>query len=297
MALEEFVVFCAPVVFVAFLIILVMSVKVLRPTHRGIVERLGKFNSVVEPGVTLVFPIIDRLIYINTTEQMVDAEQQEIITADNLNAIVDAQVYFKVQTDTESIKKSQYAVNDYQLQIVSLARTTLRDIIGNLTLREANSQRNKLNAQLAKELQSQTGAWGIAVVRTELKEIQPPQDVQETMNRVVKAENEKIAASDFASAVEIQADGKRRAAIQEAQGVKQTKILQAQGEAEAIRSVSEAQNKYFTGNAQLFKKLETAAIALESNSKYIIGTDKDITVVMNDLAGGNVIPINKSKKA
>ena len=121
------------------------------------------------------------------------------------------------------------------MQIVNLARTTLRNIIGTLTLKSANSERGKINEELRSTLLAETANWGIEILRTELKEIDPPQDVQETMNKVVKAENEKIAAVDFATATETQADGQRRAEIKKAEGVKQAKILQAEGEAEAIR--------------------------------------------------------------
>jgi len=109
---------------------------------------------------------------------MVDAEPQEIITNDNLNARVDAQVYFKVKADEESVKSSQYHVNNYQWQIVNLARTTLRNIIGTLTLKSANSERGKINSELHKTLMEETSSWGIEIVRTELKEIDPPKDVK-----------------------------------------------------------------------------------------------------------------------
>ena len=141
------------------------------------------------------------MIQINITEQMVDAQPQEIITNDNLNASVDAQVYFKVKDDEDSVKSSQYNVNNYQYQIVNLARTTLRNIIGTLTLKSANSERDKINTSLLETLTRETKHWGMEIVRTELKEIDPPKDVQETMNKVVKAENEKVAALDFADAV------------------------------------------------------------------------------------------------
>ena len=107
----------------------------------------------------------------------------------------------------ESVKSCQYNVNNYQLQILNLARTTLRNIIGTLTLKSANSERGEMNSELHKTLHEETKSWGIEIVRTELKEIDPPTDVQETMNKVVKAENEKIAAIDYATATETKADG------------------------------------------------------------------------------------------
>jgi regulator of protease activity HflC (stomatin/prohibitin superfamily) len=250
--------------------VLLNPLVALRPTHRGLVERFGKYNRFYQPGLHIRIPAVDRVVRINITEQMVDAGKQEIITNDNLNATVDAQVYFKVKDDEASVKASQYNVNDHQVQIVSLARTTLRNIIGTLTLRKANSERNTINNALYSTLLTETAKWGIEIVRTELKEINPPQDVQETMNKVVKAENEKMAAGDFATAVETQADGKRRAAIKEAEGVRQATILEAEGKAKAIETVNKAADEFFVGNAQLLKKLEVAQACLQSNAKIVV---------------------------
>jgi len=266
-------------------VIFFLGVRIVRPTHRGLVERLGKYNRFAEAGFTWIMPVIENLYLVNVTEQMVDAEPQEIITNDNLNARVDAQVYFKVKQDAESIKCSQYNVNNYQWQIVNLARTTLRNIIGTLTLKSANSERGKINSELHKTLCEETGSWGIDIVRTELKEIDPPKDVQETMNKVVKAENEKISAIDFATATETVADGQKRAEIKKAEGIKQARILAAQGEAEAIKLVNEAAEKYFVGNAQILKRLETVQVSLEHNSKIIVPAGSDLTNVVGEMAG------------
>ena len=163
-----------------------------------------------------------------------------------------------------------------------------------MTLKSANSERGKINAELHKTLLVETHNWGIEIVRTELKEIDPPRDVQETMNKVVKAENEKIAAIDYASAAETVADGVKRAKIKEAEGVKQSKILHAEGEAEAIKLVNEAADKYFIGNAQLMKKLETVVSALENNAKIVIPTGSELVNVIGELAG--VLPLNMKKR-
>jgi regulator of protease activity HflC (stomatin/prohibitin superfamily) len=265
------------------------GIRIVRPTRRGLIERLGKYNRFSNPGFHWIIPIIERMIQVNVTEQMVDAMPQEIITNDNLNARVDAQVYFKVKADEESVKASQYNVNNYEYQIVNLARTTLRNIIGTLTLKSANSERDKINGELLSTLAKETKNWGMEIVRTELKEIDPPADVQETMNKVVKAENEKIAALDFATAVERQADGEKRAEIKKAEGVRQAQILRAEGEAEAIRLVNEAANKYFIGNAQLLRKLEAVERALKENSKIVLPGDAELVNVIGDMAG--VLPL------
>jgi len=276
---------------IPILFLFLIGIRIVRPTHRGLVERLGKYNRFAAPGFNWIIPGIEKMYLVNTTEQMVDAEPQEIITNDNLNARVDAQVYFKVKDDELSVKNSQYNVNRYQWQIVNLARTTLRNIIGTLTLKSANSERGKINSELHRTLCDETHSWGIEIVRTELKEIDPPKDVQETMNKVVKAENEKIAAIDFATARETVADGEKRAKIKEAEGYKQSKILQAEGEAEAIRLVNEAADKYFIGNAQLLRKLEATENAMQSNAKIVVPTGTELVNVIGEMAG--ILPLNK----
>jgi regulator of protease activity HflC (stomatin/prohibitin superfamily) len=279
------------VVAIAVILIFFMGIRIIRPTHKGLIERLGKYNRLADPGFHWIIPIIEIMYRVNITEQMVDADPQEIITNDNLNARVDAQVYFKVQADEASVKASQYNVNMYQKQIVSLARTTLRNIIGTMTLKSANSERGKINSELHDTLRNETASWGIAIVRTELKEIDPPSDVQETMNKVVKAENEKIAAIDYATARETVADGEKRAKIKEAEGVRQSKILQAQGEAEAIQLVNEAAEKFFVGNAQVLRKLEALETALKDNTKIVVPGNAELINIIGEMAG--IVPVKK----
>jgi regulator of protease activity HflC (stomatin/prohibitin superfamily) len=279
-----------------YLVILVVllffaGIRIVRPTQRALIERLGKYINFANPGFHWIIPVIDKLYLVNVTEQMVDAQPQEIITNDNLNASVDAQVYFRVKSDEESVKGSIYHVNNYKWQIVNLARTTLRNIIGTLTLKSANSERGKINSELYKTLHNETQTWGIEIVRTELKEIDPPKDVQETMNKVVKAENEKIAAIDSATAAETVADGVKRAKIKEAEGFKQSKILHAEGDAEAIKLVNEAADKYFIGNAQLLRKLEALEVSLGKNAKIVIPTGTELVNIIGEMAG--IVPLER----
>ncbi|HNY03941.1 MAG TPA: SPFH domain-containing protein, partial [Bacteroidales bacterium] len=117
------------------------GIRIVRPTHRGLVERFGKYRRFAGPGFHWIIPVADQMYQINITEKMINAEPQEIITNDNLNAKVDAQVYFKINNDENSVKNSQYNVNSIEYQIVNLARTTLRNIIGTMTLKSANSER------------------------------------------------------------------------------------------------------------------------------------------------------------
>lgn len=262
-------------------IILATGVRTIRPTHRGIVERLGKFHRVQGAGLTWIIPVLDRLYAINITEQMTDAEKQEIITKDNLNAQVAALVRFKVRDDIESVKKSQYAVNNYRTQIVQLARTAMRNVIGSKEFGEVNSNRNILNSELRTLIQQEAENWGIEVVSTELKEIDPPKDVQDTMNSVIQANNKKTAAKDLAEAAKIEAEGFKNAAIQKAEGEKQSLQLRAEGEATAIKTVAAADAEriqkvftaakdYFTGGAVEYRRLQVTESSLQKNTKYIL---------------------------
>lgn len=283
-----------------------LSVRTVRPDERGLIERFGKYHRFAEPGLVILIPLIDSIIKVDITEDMVDAKQQEVITKDRLNAVVDAQIYFKVKEDEASVKKSQYAVSNYFVQITALARTTMRAIIGTLNLTEANSEREKINDTLATMLNKETAKWGIEVVRTELKELTPPQEIQSVMNEVVAAENKKKAAIDFATATETKADGEKRAKIKEAEGQKQNEILVAEGhaaaitkvasaEAERIKLVNTAARKNFTGSAVLLKRLETAQAVLENNTKLIVPAGSDLINIVGETAGVPIVPVRGKK--
>jgi regulator of protease activity HflC (stomatin/prohibitin superfamily) len=231
---------------------------------------------------------------------MVTCGKQEVITKDNLNAAVSAQVYYKIKGDEQSVKDSQYNVNDVKTQIVALAQTTLRNVIGGFTLREANSQRAALNKSLQETISEETVNWGIAVVRCEIAEIDAPGDVQKAMNEIVKAESEKRAALDFATAVETKADGEKRASIKKAEGAAQAVTIAAKAnaeaitvnanaKAEAIRTVNAAANETFTGASVDLKKLEVAEIVFKENSKIIIPQGTNMTMLVSEVAG--VVPV------
>lgn len=287
-----------PLVFFLLLIFFV-GIRIVRPVEKGLIERLGKYKKTAEQGFHWIIPVIDRIVKVNVTENMVDVEPQKIITADDLNALVDAVVYFRVVDP----KKAIYNAQDYKIQITSLARTTLRDIIGKMTLTEANSKRDALNETLERELDKQTDAWGIDVIRVELQRIEPPDDVQQAMNNVVIAEREKKAAIDFATATETKADGQRRAEIKMSEGKKQALILEAEGRADAIRKVALAEadkiekintaiRKYFKDEAQMYKKLETVENSLKEGSKFVIDPNTSITTVLTEKMAG-IIPLEK----
>ena len=279
-----------------------MGMRIIRPRQKGLIERLGKYKRTADQGFHWIIPVIDKMIKVDITENMVDVEPQKIITKDDLNATVDAVVYFRVVDPMKAIYKAQ----NYRAQITSLARTTLRDIIGKMTLTEANSKRDTLNAILEQELDRQTDAWGIDVIRVELQRIEPPDDVQQAMNNVVIAERDKKAAVDFATATETKADGERRAEIKKAEGKKQGLILEAEGQAQAIIQVAKADaekiqrvntaiQQFFKNEAQLYKKLETVERSLRDGTKYVIDPNTSITnVIAENLAG--IVPIELNEK-
>ncbi len=271
------------------LIIFVLGIKILRPVEVGIIELMGRYSKTANAGVNWIIPFLSKMYRINITERRVDIDPQSIITKDKLNAVVDGVVYYRV----EEAKKAIYNVNSFASSVPSLAKTTLRAVIGKMTLTVANENRDQINEEVEKILSKEVSKWGIDVIRVELQRIEPPDDVQEAMNQVVKAENEKIAALDLATAIETKADGERRAEIKKAEGIAAAIRLKADADGDAIKTVNVAAEEYFVGNAQLLKKLETVAEALKDNTKIIVPADSDLVNVIGDLAGTTVPVIKK----
>jgi regulator of protease activity HflC (stomatin/prohibitin superfamily) len=257
---------------IVVLMFVLSGIRIVRPTERAVIETLGKYSGFAKEGFNWVIPIFQRLIEVNTTERMAQIESQEIITEDKLNASVDLVVYYKVKKDEESIKRSLYEVNNFRDQIIILAQTTARNVIGEMEFKDVNSKRKDLNSKLARILSEETNNWGVDIVRVELKDITPPRNVQDIMNSVINAENAKRAAIDMATARETEADGLRRAKIKEAEGEKQACILKAEGQAKAFDLI----NKSFTGNAQILRQFEVTENSLKNNAKIIL-SEKGIT--------------------
>jgi regulator of protease activity HflC (stomatin/prohibitin superfamily) len=272
------------------IVIFGLGIKIVRPVEVGVVEFLGKYSKTAVAGFNWILPGLFRMYRINITERRVDIDPQSIITKDKLNAVVDGVVYYKV----DDARKAIYNVNNFAMSVPSLAKTTLRAVIGKMTLTEANENRDTINEEVEKILSIEVSKWGIDVVRVELQRIEPPPDVQEAMNMVVKAENEKIAALDLATAIETKADGERRAEIKKAEGIAAAIRLKADADGDAIKTVNVAAEEYFVGNAQLLKRLETVSEALRNNAKIIVPSSSDLVNVIGDLAGAPV-PITKKE--
>jgi len=277
---------------VMILVYLLAGIRIVRPTHKIIIETLGKYQTTREAGFSFVFAGIQTTRCINITETMVDIQPQTVITKDNLNAVVDAVVYYKIS----DVKKSIYNVDDHSVQLSSLARTTLRAVIGKMTFTEANEERDRINQQVEIILDKETDSYGVDVLRVEIQKIEAPGSVQEAMNEVVKAERIKLASKDKAEAVKIEASGEKEATIQRAEGQKKSTVLKAEGDsksielvakanAERIKLENEALRKYFKDEAVTHKQLEVTQKSLSKGSKYIVDTDKPINLVLSEMSG------------
>ena len=215
---------------VVFVYLISRAFKIIRPYERGLVERLGKFASQRSPGLNVIIPGVDRLITVDMREQVIDVPPQEVITKDNVNITVDAVIYYEA-TDPQ---KLVYNVGDFITAATKLAQTNLRNVVGDLELDAALTSRETINTQLKSILDEATDKWGTRVVRVEMQRIDPPQDVQDAMNKVMKAERDRRAAVT-------EAEGSKKAAILTAEGRRQSQILNAEGEANAVQQIADAE--------------------------------------------------------
>ena len=212
------------------MVIIGKSVYVIRQYQRGVVATFGKFTRVADPGLALVFPFVQSIVYVDMRETVLEVAPQTVITSDNATLTVDAVIYFEVTDPFRNI----YNVTDFRLAATKLAQTNLRNIIGEMSLDEALVSRERINAQLRQIMDDATDKWGVRVTRVELQSIEPPRDITEAMSRQMKAERDKRAAI-------LEAEGVKQAQILAAEGERQARINRAEGEAEAIKKVAEAE--------------------------------------------------------
>ncbi len=214
------------------LVMLARTIRIVPQARAGIIERLGRYNRTLNPGLAIVVPFIDRLRpLIDLREQVVSFAPQPVITEDNLVVSIDTVIYYQV-TDA---KAATYEIANFIQAIEQLTVTTLRNVIGGLALEKTLTSRDEVNQQLRGVLDEATGKWGIRVNRVELKAIDPPASVQESMEKQMRADREKRAAI-------LQAEGQKQAAILTAEGEKQAAVLRAEGQREAtiLRAEGEA---------------------------------------------------------
>jgi regulator of protease activity HflC (stomatin/prohibitin superfamily) len=232
-----------PIIIVALIVIVTLArtIRIVPQAQAGVVERFGRYSRTLTPGLTLVVPFVDRIrALIDLREQVVSFPPQPVITEDNLVVNIDSVIYFQV-TDA---KAATYEIANYIQAIEQLTVTTLRNVIGGLALEKTLTSRDEINGQLRGVLDDATGKWGIRVNRVELKAIDPPASIQDSMEKQMRADREKratILQAEGARQSEIlQAEGEKQSAILRAEGEKQATMLQAEGQAKAIETVFSA---------------------------------------------------------
>ena len=228
---------------IAFVVVLTLArtVRIIPQANAGLVERLGRYQRTLSPGVALVVPFIDRLRpLIDLREQVVSFQPQPVITEDNLVVNIDTVLYFQI-TDP---KAATYEVQNYIQAIEQLTVTTLRNLIGGMELEETLTSRDQINGQLRGVLDEATGKWGIRVNRVELKAIDPPGTIKDAMEKQMRADRDKRAAILTAEGVKqsqiLTAEGEKQSAILRAEGQRQAMVLQAEGQSKAIATVFKA---------------------------------------------------------
>jgi regulator of protease activity HflC (stomatin/prohibitin superfamily) len=223
------------------LLTLARTIRIVPQARAGVVERLGRYSRTLTPGLSLVVPFIDRIRdMIDLREQVVSFDPQPVITEDNLVVSIDSVIYFQV-TDP---KAATYEIANYIQAIEQLTVTTLRNVIGGMALEKTLTSRDEINSQLRGVLDEATGKWGIRVNRVELKAIDPPPSIQDSMEKQMRADRDKRAAILGAEGVKqsqiLTAEGEKQSAILRAEGQRQAAILQAEGQAKAIDTVFRA---------------------------------------------------------
>lgn len=283
-------------------LIMVSGIRKVNQYEKGIIERWNAYEKTVDPGLRFVIPFVQRMFRVNMREQVIDVPPQEIITEDNVVVTIDAVIYYQVIDP----RKALYEVEDFELAIVKLAQTTLRNIVGEMSLDVCLTSREKINVELRSVLDQATDKWGTKVNRIELQRIDPPPDIQTAMHKQKTAEQERRQLRLLATGRKEAAAQDKEAAILRAQGEKAGAILKAEGEAksievvaeaqaQAIKMVSEAANQYFKENAQLNKKLDVIRDTFAQQTKIVVPSSADILNVLG-FEGTPIIPIKSEKK-
>lgn len=291
------------VIVVIIILVIYKGIRKVNQYEKGIVERWHAYEKTVDPGLRYVIPFVQRMLRVNMREQIIDVPPQEIITEDNVVVTIDAVIYYQVV----DAKRAIYEVEDFELAIVKLAQTTLRNIVGEMSLDTCLTSREKLNLELRKVLDEATDKWGTKVNRIELQRIDPPKDIQEAMHKQKTAEQErrqlrllatgrKEAAAQDKEGTILKAEGDKQAAVLKAEGEAKAIELVAEAQAGAVRVVSEAANEYFKENAQLNKRLDVVRDTFSQQTKIVVPSSADILSVIG-LEGTSVLPIKSSRKS
>ncbi|MBI2672630.1 hypothetical protein HYX19_00045 [Candidatus Woesearchaeota archaeon] len=273
--------------------------RIIKQAEKATVERFGKYNRTLEPGLRWVIPLVEKVRRVSLKEIIIDVPKQHVITSDNVGVNIDGLVGYKI----EDPYKALYAVLDVNFAMTQISQTNLRSIIGRMHLDETLSGRLKINEEMKTTLNRESDAWGVDVIRAEIKEILTPEDITKSMNKQMIAERDKRAtiidsegrleaAKNDAKAAKEKAAGEKEAEIQRAEGKAKAITLEADAKAGAIRAVNESAEAYFKGNAVDFRKLEVAESVLKNNSKFFIPQGTSLAAIISD-TDAKVVPVEK----
>ena len=271
------------------LVTLFRSIRIIKQGFTGVVERLGRFHKVLQPGLNFLVPFIDRVAYhVDMREQVRSFPPQPVITEDNLVVSIDTVVYFQV-TDARA---ATYEIADYLSGVEQLTTTTLRNVVGGMNLEEALTSRDTINGQLRNVLDQATGKWGLRVGRVELKAIDPPHSIQDSMEKQMRAERDRRAAILTAEGVKqsqiLTAEGEKQSAILRAEGRREAQILEAQGEAQAIETVFDAVHRGDADQKVLaYQYLQKLPLIAEGDASKLWIIPSELTSALGNL--GNVL--------
>ncbi|WP_403025263.1 SPFH domain-containing protein [Salinibacterium sp. GXW1014] len=269
-------------------VVLFRSIRIVPQATAGIVERLGRYHKTLQPGLNILVPFIDRMRpLIDMREQVVSFPPQPVITEDNLVVSIDTVVYFQV-TDARA---ATYEIANYLGAVEQLTTTTLRNVVGGLNLEEALTSRDNINGQLRIVLDEATGKWGIRVGRVELKAIDPPLSIQDSMEKQMRAERDRraqiLTAEGTKQAAILEAEGARQAAILTAEGEAKAAVLRAQGESEAITTVFKAIHEGNPDGPLLaYQYLQTLPKIAEGEASKLWIIPSELTESLKGIAAG-----------
>ncbi|MFT4029813.1 MAG: SPFH domain-containing protein [Protaetiibacter sp.] len=282
----------AAIIVIFVVTIIAKSIRIIPQAYAGIVERLGRYHKTLSPGLNILVPLIDRLRpLVDMREQVVSFPPQPVITEDNLVVSIDTVVYFQV-TDARA---ATYEIANYLGAVEQLTTTTLRNVVGGLNLEEALTSRDNINGQLRVVLDEATGKWGIRVSRVELKAIDPPVSIQDSMEKQMRAERDRraaiLTAEGTKQAAILGAEGERQAAILKAEGDAKAAVLRAQGEAEAIQTVFNAIHKGDPDSKLLaYQYLQTLPKLAEGESNKLWIIPSELTEALKGIGEGFFAP-------
>jgi|SRR5665648_598036 len=283
------------IVLIVGIVLLMRAVRIVRQHERGVVERFGKYAGLKTSGLTIIIPFVEEIFPIDMREQVINVDPQQVITKDNVGVTVDGVVYYKVVDPV----KSRYEISNFEYACTTLAQTNLRNLIGDQSLDETLTARDKINVALREVLDAATDAWGVKITRVELQRIDPPADITDAMSKQMKAERERrsviLEAEGYKQSKIERAEGDKQSEIKRAEGDAQARLVRAEAEAGAIKLVSEAAETYFKGNAQDLKRLEVLNDTLKDNTKYVIPSDSSLMVMLG-LDSEKMMPVPMQKK-